>query len=527
MNNENKNNLFNTKDMEISCVNGNVDDENITLILKNNDNADISLIDKADAFSYSCGVYPENTSMETAREISDKGYTDGNLYSADAEQWFKFTATKTLEYTICTYSSLDTIGALFSNDGKLLDEVDNYKHCGKADFRIKYELVAGRTYYVRVRSSKGETGSYLLRVTDSVLAECVYINKESITLTKGEVYELPIIPYNSYTYKGYNGAKRIPGLDVSIGPPDANEQDIWWWAEQNDVLECVSGWDDDGDRYIHVIAKEVGTSKLYARDHKDDGKRDTCEVNVVQYCGGDNYRDVTQHSFVFQEDCYYVCSKCGYKIKAPARQDKNILNNEDFYKVLSCYMTIPYYSKIDKENEGNYSIRANALRIMIDDIRSKKEYSNKYEYVGSDGLYKREYTIGNENDGYNMPMNTTYNVIDNYIELFLNNGAIVGGLNIVKGLLVPKEYKALFIDFCDVNGNIIDFLCNLADKLGCYEIKHILKLYLFLSDTQDMSINDKVITIDFHIGSVIYISTIVFDSDGNLKSQKNSVETII
>ena len=280
MNNENKNNLFNTKDMEISCVNGNVDDENITLILKNNDNADISLIDKADAFFYSCGVYPENTSMETAREISDKGYTDGNLYSADAEQWFKFTATKTLEYTICTYSSLDTIGALFSNDGKLLDEVDNYKPCGKADFRIKYELVAGRTYYVRVRSSKGETGSYLLRVTDSILAECVYINKESITLTKGEVYELPIIPYNSYTYKGYNGAKRIPGLDVLIGPTNATEQDIWWWAEQNDVLECVSGWDDNGDRYIHVIAKEVGTSKLYARDLKEDGKRDECIVNI-------------------------------------------------------------------------------------------------------------------------------------------------------------------------------------------------------------------------------------------------------
>lgn len=395
MNNENKNNLFNTENVELSAVNGNIDDENITLSSDNNTNTNISLIDEASTYSYSCCEYPTNTSMGTAREISDKGYTEGNLYSADIEQWFKFTATKTAEYTICTYSSLDTIGTLYSDDGKLLYGVDDYEDCGKIDFRIIYELIAGRTYYIKVRS-KGDIGSYLLRVTDAVLAECVYINKSSITLAKGVVYELPITPYNSYNYKGYNGAQKIPGLDVLLGPPDANEQDIWWWTAQNDVLECSYGWDDDGDRYIHVTAKEVGTSKLYAIDWKEDGKRDYCGVNVVQYCGGSNYRDVTHHSLVFQEDDgYYVCSKCGYRVKSPAIQDKDILSKDDYLKMIA---TMHYFAHNDLLAEKIpisayfYNSEAQRCKIVMDTIRSKPEYAELYEYQGPNGKYLADET---------------------------------------------------------------------------------------------------------------------------------------
>ena len=46
------------------------------------------------------------------------------------------------------------------------------------------------------------------------------------------------------------------------------------------MLECSYGWDDDGDRYIHVTATEKGVAKLYAQDWYENGNRDECTVYV-------------------------------------------------------------------------------------------------------------------------------------------------------------------------------------------------------------------------------------------------------
>ena len=217
--------------------------------------------------------------MATAKEISDESYTSGHISCPGSEQWFKFTATKTDYYTILTMGSLDTIGTLYDCSGNLLVEVDDYAPCGKINFRIIRSLTAGETYYIKVRLHGNSIGSYTLRVTERMFANYVTINKSIITLEKDVLYELPITP--NYTYKGYNGAQRIPGLSVSISPSNANEQKIWWWKQYGDVLDCSYGWDDDGDRYIHVTATEIGTAKLYAQDWNENGKRDECTVTVV------------------------------------------------------------------------------------------------------------------------------------------------------------------------------------------------------------------------------------------------------
>ena len=173
---------------------------------------------------------------------------------------------------------MDTIGTLYDCCGNFLTEVDDYAPCGKINFRIIYNLTEGNTYYVKVGVFGDDTGSYTLRVTERVFANYVNINKTTITLEKGVTYELPITP--NYTYKGYNGAQRIPGLSVSIDPSNANEQKIWWWEQYGSVLDCSYGWDDDGDRYIHVTATGIGTTKLYAQDWNENGKRDECTVYV-------------------------------------------------------------------------------------------------------------------------------------------------------------------------------------------------------------------------------------------------------
>ena len=244
-----------------------------------NDSVAIASVAASAGSSCSNCSCPTNINMENAATISDESHTSGYICCPGAEQWFKFVATRTGRYTIYTTGKLDTIGTLYDCCGNLITEVNNYAPCGKINFRIIRDLVAGNTYYVKVGICKGDVGSYTLRVTESVLANYVSINKDTITLEKGVLYELPITP--NYTYKGYNGAQPIPGLSVSVKPSNASEQKIWWWEQYGSILECSYGWDDDGDRYIHVTATGTGTAKLYAEDWNENGKRDECEITVI------------------------------------------------------------------------------------------------------------------------------------------------------------------------------------------------------------------------------------------------------
>ena len=221
---------------------------------------------------------PGNKNMENAKRISDESYTGGCICCPGSEQWFVFTAARTGRYTILTTGSSDTVGTLYDCCGNQLAEVDDYAPCGKINFRIVCNLTAGATYYVKVRLYGSNTGSYVLRVTDQVFADYVTVSKDSVTLDCGVTYELPITP--NYTYRGYNGAKRISGLSVSVSPSYADEKKVWWYAQNSDILSTSTGWDNAGNRYIHITAKKNGTTKLFAEDWNENGKRDECIVNV-------------------------------------------------------------------------------------------------------------------------------------------------------------------------------------------------------------------------------------------------------
>lgn len=216
--------------------------------------------------------------MENAKRISDESNTGGCICCPGSEQWFVFTAARTGRYTILTTGSSDTVGTLYDCCGNQLAEVDDYAPCGKINFRIVCNLTAGATYYVKVRLYGSSTGSYVLRVTEQVFADYVTVSKDSVTLDYGVTYELPITP--NYTYRGYNGAKRISGLSVSVSPSYADEKKVWWYAQDSDILSTSTGWDNAGNRYIHITAKKSGTTKLFAEAWNENGKRDECIVNV-------------------------------------------------------------------------------------------------------------------------------------------------------------------------------------------------------------------------------------------------------
>lgn len=219
---------------------------------------------------------PDNSSMESAMTILSGISVACNICCPGAEEWFKFTASKSDRYTIFTTGGLDTIGTLYDSCGNQLSYVDDY--CGLLNFRIIRNLTAGNTYYIKVKAYGNRTGNYILSVTTRVLVDYVTINLNNITLEKGKKYELPITP--NYTYRGYNGAKKIDGLSITISPSDSDVQRVEWSSTSTN-LEISEGWDDEDNRYVHIIAKESGRATLKATDINSNGKSDTCTVTIV------------------------------------------------------------------------------------------------------------------------------------------------------------------------------------------------------------------------------------------------------
>ena len=223
-------------------------------------------------------LHLSDSEMASAKEINIGDSVDGCICCPGAEKYFKFKVIDQGIYTIYTTSDLDTVGHLYDSNGDLIVSVDDHEPGGEINFRIVRTLAANSTYYIKVHLRNNDTGEYTLRITDDILPNSVTITPGTITLKHGVTYELPITP--NYTYKGYNGAQRIPGLSVSISPSNANEQKIWWWEQDGDVLKCSYGWDDDGDRHIHVTATGIGTAKLYAQDWNENGKKAECAIVV-------------------------------------------------------------------------------------------------------------------------------------------------------------------------------------------------------------------------------------------------------
>jgi len=477
---------------------------------------DIAVASVAATARSSCCPCPTNVSMETAANISDESYTSGYICCPGAEQWFKFVATRTGQYTICTTGNLDTVGTLYDCCGNQITRVDDYAPCGKINFRIICNLTEGNTYYVKVGVFGDDTGSYTLRVTERVFANYVNINKSTITLEKGVTYELPITP--NYTYKGYNGAQRIPGLSVSINPSNSNEQKIWWWEQYGSVLDCSYGWDDDGDRYIHVTATGIGTAKLYAVDWDENGKRDECTVTVIMpYCGGDNYRDVTQHTMILQSDGYYVCSKCGYRIKSPALQDKDILSQDDYIKMIAVMHYYAHNLLLAREYPISayfYNAEAEKCKIVMDTIRSQNQYSSAYQYQGSNS----KYLAGETNSTIaSFVSNSAINAwtIGSYNEFYETIATLVIGYYCPEmGTLI--DIINLAKDIASGKMDAISFGSFIAGLMDLDDIATALSFFSSASDVIDCDvvIGDPVVRISF---SAYAHAEYVFDTDYNIK----------
>ncbi len=172
-------------------------------------------------------------------------------------------------------------------------------------------------------------------------------------------------------------------LCTTIIPYNATNQSITW-CSSNDNVATV------GIHSGRITAKRAGTATITATT-ADGGYQACCGV-TVNYCGGSEYRDVTKHKMVLKSDGYYECSKCGYRVKSPSLQDKEILNDSDYFTIVS--LLHEYLSIVQQ-----FPIYAEKMLYMIDAIRGLPENKTKYEYCDKNGIYVPEYNIslGNSN----------------------------------------------------------------------------------------------------------------------------------
>lgn len=138
--------------------------------------------------------------------------------------------------------------------------------------------------------------------------------------------------------------------------------------------------------------KKVRFFQLYSnpqkKDTDGDGLGDAKDAYPWHaYCGGKHPETVSYHKYELQENGYYKCKKCGYQIKSPELQDKEILTKEDRQEMVCLAFTYTYYAlgRTEKSESKNLSRNEKLLLNKMRKIRRKEKYTGKYAYSSSKG----------------------------------------------------------------------------------------------------------------------------------------------
>ena len=240
--------------------------------------------------SSSCSC-PTNNTMETAQEIEVEQSVIGKICCPGSEQWFKFTVPRDKRYTIYTTGSLDTVGTLFGGcTENAMVENDDFN--GQVNFRIVTTLCPNTVYYIKVAGSNNETGSFTLKVTETILAEQAIIhcsnNKKVLVLQKGKNYELRRGQGCQYLYEDgaiYKNEERIYRAPVSVvlTPTDTTDKRVSWKvSSRDDIAETVYVWDSETPLHQYLVTNKVGCGQLYAGDWNEQGSKGMIYLVVTE-----------------------------------------------------------------------------------------------------------------------------------------------------------------------------------------------------------------------------------------------------
>ena len=255
------------------------------------------------------------------------------------------------------------------------------------------------------------------------------------------------------------------------------------------------------------------------------------------YCGGESYQDVTNHRMVLDNEGNYVCKACGYKVKSPELQDKDILSTEDYRKIIAGHSLFTYFANLNEM--GIYYSQFDVPRMVLDAmkrVRAKSEYTSKYEYSNEDGvcqLPKIEYkaSLGETYFEYDF---TTATI--NSVNLQVYNGAIPEIIGAI-GCILCNEYATLMEikDIVDIatdfsnEKNQKTFLMEILTKLAELANLEAEQLLLSLLDlgitvedglTKGIEVGDYIVCYPINRETLLnpVDAMVVFSSDNKVKS---------
>ncbi len=119
----------------------------------------------------------------------EAGYVKAIARAYDTH-WYRFTAPVAGMYSIRTHSQVNTVGYLLDEEGRQLAVSDDLYTSYCLDFRIEYQLEAGKTYILRVSARGSDTGRYELTIAapqaGQALPESCSMDRESLSIQEGQ-----------------------------------------------------------------------------------------------------------------------------------------------------------------------------------------------------------------------------------------------------------------------------------------------------------------------------------------------------
>lgn len=254
--------------------------------------------------------------------------------------------------------------------------------------------------------------------------------------------------------------------------------------------------------------------------------------NIDSKCGQDNYRNCTLHnSMRLKSDGYYECPLCGYKVLSSSLQDKAILSNLDYLKVIA----LEYAYSIMLAQVDEYGIYFHDLWDKIYQIRIKSEYINKYDYCNGEGkclFIPPEIDptgVSYPNSTVGDPVLITNDNINWYNGIF--NEIINTAMNTIYGFVFPSSLAqsiALAVDDYIRKENslssfnsVLQALVSGTDAAGFGYILQLLELGANINELEqvaEIEVGDIVVQIQFPQAMATYNFYVVFNQNLELKN---------
>ena len=179
---------------------------------------------------------------------------------------------------------------------------------------------------------------------------------------------LPAIPVTGIVMCAGEHTMKVGDAETftcDIYPSNASNKKVVWCSNNPQIarVDSITG---------KVTAVSPGETIITATTD-DGGYVGDCLLKVKEYCGGSNYCDVTKHTMILQNDGYFVCSRCGYKVKSPELEDSDILSSDDYLKVFSCILFYSYLKILQESipQNPNISEAQNIVLQLATEIRQK------------------------------------------------------------------------------------------------------------------------------------------------------------